>query len=275
MPGLLYIVATPIGNLEDITARALRVLREVAVVACEDTRHTAKLLAHFGIRTSMVSYHQHNEARRTKELLGRLAAGEDVALAADAGTPLISDPGARLVNMAIEMGFRAVPVPGPSAVAAALSASGLPADEFRFCGFLPAKAAQRRKKLESLATETATLVFYEAPHRTIEMLRDLSEFLGERQVVLARELTKLHEEFLRGRPSEVLASLGSRAEVRGEITVIVGPPGEAEPRLSDEDIQREVQELIRSGVPKAAAVKAVARRFGLPKRRVYSLVAEG
>ena len=275
MPGILYIVATPIGNLEDISARALRILAEVAVVACEDTRHSAKLLNHFGIRTTTVSFHQHNEAQRTEALLARLAAGYDVALVSDAGTPLICDPGARLVSGAIETGFRVVPVPGPSAMLAALSASGLPAEEFRFCGYLPSKAAQRRKRLGTLAGEQVTLIFYEAPHRAVDMLKDLAEIMGGRRVVLAREVSKVHEEFLRGLPSEVLAGLSSRPDLRGEITVIVGPPQQAEPGLSDREILREVEALVRLGTPKAAAIKAVAHKFRVPKRRIYSLVLEG
>ena len=213
MTGTLYIVATPIGNLEDITHRALRVLKEVGWIASEDTRQTRKLLDHFGITTPQLSYHEHNERERATHLIEKLTAGINVALVSDAGTPLISDPGYRLVREAIEAGITVVPLPGPSAAVAALSASGLATDQFRFCGFLPAKTTQRRKVLEELKHETCTLIFYETPHRIIEALADVAAIdatLGARQVVVAREVTKIHEEFLRGTAAEVMAVLGAR-----------------------------------------------------------------
>jgi 16S rRNA (cytidine1402-2'-O)-methyltransferase len=198
MPGTLYIVATPIGNLEDITLRALRVLGEADLIACEDTRQTRKLLDHAGISKPAVSYHDHNEASRATELIGKLLSGANIALVSDAGTPLISDPGYRVVEAAIEAGIVVVPIPGACAAVAALSASGLPPDSFRFCGFLPPKSSQRRKLLEELANETGTLIFYEAPHRILDALDDIAEVMGTRRVVVGREITKLHEEFLRG-----------------------------------------------------------------------------
>ena len=198
MPGILYIVATPIGNLEDITARALRVLKEVDVIAAEDTRHTQILLDHYAIRTPLTSYHEHNEKAKAVELAHRLAAGQNVAVVCDAGTPAISDPGYRLAAAAIGAGIRIVPVPGASALTAVLSASGLPTDRFIFEGFLPAGKKPRRARLQSLRDETRTLVFYEAPHRLKETLDDMVELLGNRQAVLAREVSKVYEEFLRG-----------------------------------------------------------------------------
>ena len=217
MPGLLYIVATPIGNLEDMTFRAVRILKEVALIACEDTRHTRRLLDHYGIKTPAVSYHEHNETVRTEELIANLRDGNSIALVSDAGTPLISDPGYRIVAAAVAEGIQVVPVPGASAIITALSASGLATDAFRFCGFLPAKASQRRKTIEALAGETVTLVFYEAPHRIVETVADLRLVLGNRPAVLARELTKLHEEFLRGDLASLETVLAERETAQGGI----------------------------------------------------------
>lgn len=221
-PGTLYLVATPLGNLEDITLRALRVLRECDVLAAEDTRRSGQLLAHFGIRKPLVSYFRFNEARRSEEILERLRRGQTVALVTDAGSPGISDPGERVVRAALAAGFRVEPVPGPCALIAALTASGLPTEEFHFVGFLPHKSGQRRKALERLATLPGTLVLYESPHRLERLLAELAELMPERAVVLARELTKKFEEFLRGRPAELLARVSQRA-VRGELVVLIGP----------------------------------------------------
>src|SRR4051794_6033585 len=221
MAGTLYIVSTPIGNLEDITQRALRILRDADVVACEDTRHTRKLLNHFGIAAQAVSYHEHNEAERAGELCELLAAGKDVALVSDAGTPLVSDPGFRLVNAAIDRGLNVVPVPGAAALVAALSASGLPSDQFFFAGFLPARANVRRARLDELRVLNATLIFYEAPHRIAATLRDAREVLGNRAAVVARELTKLHEEFLRGTLDELTRVFTETAKARGEIVLMI------------------------------------------------------
>jgi 16S rRNA (cytidine1402-2'-O)-methyltransferase len=270
MPGLLYLVATPIGNLEDITYRAVRVLGEVDVIACEDTRQTHKLLERYAIHKPMVSYHEHNEAERTQDLIERLVTGTNVALVSDAGMPLVSDPGYRLVRAAIDAGITVIPIPGPSASLSALAASGLATDAFHFAGFLPAKAGQRTRLLESLAEEEATLVFYEAPHRILETLEAIEATLGERPVVVARELTKLHEEFLRGPAGEVRAKLAARDSVKGEITLLIGKA--VAPPTDDTPIEEAVEALIREGVPRMDAIKQVAKRRGLSKREVYKHV---
>ena len=219
----LYLVGTPIGNLEDITLRALRVLKEVDVIACEDTRQTQKLLNHYAITTRTTSYHEHNEMTKSAELVKEMQGGASVALVTDAGMPGISDPGYRLITLAIRHHVPVVPIPGAAAFLTALVASGLPTDSFRFSGFLPAKRGERRAVLESVMNSPRTQVFYEAPHRIVEALTDVCEILGEaRQVVVARELTKLHEEFLRGRAGEVLESLKAREVVKGEITLLIG-----------------------------------------------------
>jgi 16S rRNA (cytidine1402-2'-O)-methyltransferase len=219
-PGTLYLVATPIGNLEDITLRALRVLKECDVVAAEDTRRTGQLLKHFGISKPLLSYFQFNEAKRSEEIIERLQRGEKVALATDAGSPGISDPGERVVKAAIAAGFRVESVPGACALVAALTASGLPTEEFHFIGFLPHKSGQRRKKLEALRGFEGTLVLYESPYRIEKLLVELSEALPDRQVVLARELTKKFEEFLRGTPAELL-ELAKKRSLKGEFVVLV------------------------------------------------------
>jgi 16S rRNA (cytidine1402-2'-O)-methyltransferase len=269
MPATLYLVATPIGNLEDITLRALRVLREADLIACEDTRQTGKLLVHFSIDKPMVSYHEHNEAARTRELVAKLESGVTIALVSDAGTPLVSDPGYRLVTAAIGAGIPVVPVPGASAILGALAAAGLPTDAFRFCGFLPAKSGQRRKALEDLRREDCTMIFYEAPHRILDTLSDISAVYGERPVAVARELTKLHEEFLRGTAEEVRTQLAARPSVKGEITLIVGKGAAAVPANSVEDA---VRELEHKGIPRMDAIKQVARERGLSKREVYKTI---
>jgi 16S rRNA (cytidine1402-2'-O)-methyltransferase len=274
MPAALYVIATPIGNLEDITFRAVRILKESDVIACEDTRHTRKLLDHYGITTPMVSYHEHNEVERAAELLERLRSGQAVALVSDAGTPLISDPGYRVVNTVSAAGFPVVPVPGPSAVIAALSASGLPTDTFRFCGFLPHKPGQRRKAIEAVAGEPATLVFYEAPHRIVEAVGDLRAVLGNRPAALARELTKVHEEFLRGRLDDLAATLSTRESAsRGEFTILIGKADVAPPPT--EPLAEAVARLEQTGVSRMEAMKQVARERGVSKREVYSDVESG
>src|ERR1700720_4005361 len=227
----LYLVGTPIGNLEDITLRAVRVLKEVDVIACEDTRQTQKLLNHYGITTRTISYHEHNEMTRSAELVKEMQEGTSVGLVTDAGMPGISDPGFRLISLAIRHHVPVVPIPGASAFLAALVASGLPTDSFRFSGFLPAKRGERRAALEAIRTSPRTQVFYEAPHRIIEALVDVVETLGkDRHVVIAREVTKIHEEFLRGRAGEVLETLKSRDAVKGEITLLIGKAEENEVR---------------------------------------------
>jgi 16S rRNA (cytidine1402-2'-O)-methyltransferase len=269
--GTLYIVATPIGNLEDITLRALRVLRECGAVACEDTRQTRKLLAHFGISKPAVSYHEHNERERAAELADRIAGGQSIALVTDAGTPLVSDPGYRLVEAAIERGIPVVPIPGPSAAIAALSASGLATDSFRFGGFLPAKSSQRRKVLDLWKNETGTLIFYETPHRILEALEDITAVLGSRGVVVARELTKIHEEFLRGTAAEIHAQLAARPSVKGEFTLLIAKAAalEAAGAVSIEDA---VHAAEQEGLTRMDAIKRVARERGLNKRDVYRTI---
>jgi len=267
MSGKLYLVATPIGNLEDITYRAVRVLGEADLIACEDTRQTRKLLEHYGISKPTVSYHEHNEAQRAAELAARIGAGASVALVSDAGMPLVSDPGYRLVRAAIEAGIPVEPLPGPSAALAALAASGLATDAFHFAGFLPAKSGQRAKVLEALKQEAATLIFYEAPHRVIEALETIEHVLGPRPVVVARELTKMHEEFLRGTADEVRGQLAARGAVKGEFTLLVGKA--ALPAPDDTPLGEAVEELVRGGAPRMDAIKQVARSRGLSKREVY------
>jgi len=269
MVGLLYLIATPIGNLEDITLRALRVLREADLIACEDTRQTGKLLAHFGVDKPMVSYHEHNEAARTQELVAKLEGGANIALVSDAGTPLVSDPGYRLVTATIAAGIQVVPIPGASAVLSALVTAGLPTDAFRFGGFLPVKTGQRRKVLERLRAEDSTLIFYEAPHRILDTLSDVSAVYGKRPVVVARELTKIHEEFLRGTAEEVREQLAARPSVKGEITLLIG---KGAPEVENTPVEEAVRELEQKGVPRMDAIKQVARERGLSKRDVYKQV---
>ncbi|HWB86454.1 MAG TPA: 16S rRNA (cytidine(1402)-2'-O)-methyltransferase [Bryobacteraceae bacterium] len=272
MAGLLYVVATPIGNLEDITYRAVRVLGEADLIACEDTRQTRKLLDHYGIQKPTVSYHEHNEMERTPELAARLRDGAVIALVSDAGMPLVSDPGYRLVRAAVADGIPVQPVPGASAVLAALAASGLATDSFHFGGFLPAKPGQRAKALEALRDEHATVIFYEAPHRILEALEAVEQVLGPRPVVVARELTKLHEEFLRGTATEVRAQLAARDAVKGEITLLIGKA--TAPPPDDTPLEEAVEALVRQGTPRMEAIKQVARRRGLSKRQVYEKVAK-
>ena len=267
MSGVLYLVATPIGNLEDITYRAVRTLREVDLIACEDTRHTRKLLDHYKIARPLISYHEHNERARAEELVAKLLAGTNVALVSDAGMPLVSDPGYRTAAAAIRAGISVVPIPGPSAVITALAAAGLPTDAFYFAGFLPAKSGQRARALEALRDQSATLVFYEAPHRILETLADIERILGPRPVVVARELTKLHEEFLRGTPAEVRAALESRPSVKGEIALLIGKRTSPAPETIP--IDEAVAAHIHAGMSRMDAIKEVARTRGLSKRDVY------
>ena len=271
-PGTLYLIGTPIGNLEDITLRALHVLKQVDLIACEDTRHTATLLNHYGIDKPTISYHEHNELTRAAELIVHLERGDNIAVVSDAGMPGVSDPGYRLVALAVRHHIRVVPIPGASAFLSALVASGLPTDSFHFNGFLPAKAGARRTALEEIRNSSRTQVFYEAPHRILETLRDLVEVLGaERHVVIAREVTKIHEEFLRGRPDELLAQLEQRGEIRGEITLLIGKTEETtHARPSTKSVAQRVKELVREEkVEEKAALKQAAKEFGLSKSEAY------
>ena len=273
MSGILYIVATPIGNLEDITFRAVRVLTEADLIACEDTRQTRKLLDHYGIAKPMISYHEHNERARAQELIAELESGKTVALVSDAGTPLIADPGYRLVEVARWHNITVSPVPGASALLAALSASGMPTDAFVFRGFLPARSGPRRKVLEELKAHKATLVFYETPHRILEALDDIAAVLGSRPVALARELTKLHEEFLSGTAAGLKSGLEQRAAIKGEFVVMIAKANGAQQEAST--VEEAVEDLLRQGVPRMEALKSVARRRGLSKREVYKKFSEG
>jgi 16S rRNA (cytidine1402-2'-O)-methyltransferase len=270
--GTLYLVGTPIGNLEDITLRALRVLKEVDLIACEDTRQTAKLLSHYAIQKPTLSYHEHNELTRAAELIVHLERGDNVAVVSDAGMPGVSDPGYRLIALAIRHHIRVVPIPGASAFLSALVASGLPTDSFRFSGFLPAKSGARRTALDAIRNSPRTQIFYEAPHRLLEAMRDVVEGLGaDRHVVVAREVTKLHEEFLRGRADEVLAQLDKRGEVRGEITLLIGKADEAS-HIPDsiKSVAQRVKELVKADkLDEKAALKQVAKEFGLSKSEAY------
>src|ERR1700693_4967746 len=249
--GCLYVVATPIGSLEDISLRALRILKEADVIACEDTRQTMKLLSHFDIRKKLVSYHEHNEITRAAELVIDLEQGAKIALVSDAGTPAISDPGHRLVSLCLRHGIEVVPVPGASAFVAALAASGMAIEEFTFIGFLPARQSERRKAIRALMNEPRTIVLYEAPHRLLETLEDSLEILGNRPAVVAREVTKMYEEFLRGHLEDLLAGVRAK-EPRGEITLLIGPP-DAQARTEDSS-----QEASRS-LPIARGVDAIVK----------------
>jgi len=283
----LYLVATPIGNLEDITLRALRVLKEADLIACEDTRQTQKLLNHYGIAARMISYHEHNEMTRAPELVLELERGARVALVTDAGMPGISDPGFRLISLAIRHRVPVVPIPGASAFLAALVASGLPTDSFRFSGFLPAKRGQRRQALESIKASPRTQIFYEAPHRVKEALQDVIEVLGNaRHIVIAREVTKIHEEFLRGRASEVLETLKTRGDIKGEITLLIGKGEEGDVRVGAGDSpaqdgkawpsppkqpirQRMAQIMSEEKLDEKTALKKVAKERGISKSEAY------
>jgi 16S rRNA (cytidine1402-2'-O)-methyltransferase len=272
-PGTLFVVATPLGHLEDLTLRALRVLREVSLVACEDTRRTATLLRAHGIGTATTSYFEHNERWKGERILEALRSGRDVALVSDAGTPGISDPGYRLVREARDGGLPVVPVPGPSAAIAALSVSGLPTDRFLFVGFLPPRAAARRRALEALASERPTLVFYESPVRVLDCLADMATVLGDREAFLCREATKVHEEYVRAPLSVLLASLAAREAVRGEIVLVVSGAPEAALAADGEPVAL-YRELAAEGRTRREAVKEAARRLGFPAREVYRLVQE-
>jgi 16S rRNA (cytidine1402-2'-O)-methyltransferase len=278
MPGTLFIVATPIGNLEDITERALRVLGEVELIACEDTRHTRLLLNRFGIKSKTISYHEHNERERAEELCKLLAAGSSIALVSDAGTPLISDPGFRIVNAAIQTGISIVPIPGASAFVAALAASGLPSDRFFFAGFLPARANARRALLEELRAIPATLVFYEAPHRIAATLKDARSVLGNRQGAVARELTKLHEEIARGSLDDLGQRFADKARARGEMVLLISGASETEILARDESedaparLAKRVTELEREGLDAKAALKRAARELGLKRAEAYRMM---
>jgi 16S rRNA (cytidine1402-2'-O)-methyltransferase len=272
----LYLVGTPIGNLEDITLRAVRVLKEVDVIACEDTRQTQKLLNHYGITTRTISYHEHNEITRSAELVKDMQEGASIALVTDAGMPGISDPGFRLISLAIRHHLPVVPIPGASAFLSALVASGLPTDSFRFSGFLPAKRGERRAALEAIKTSPRTQIFYETPHRIVEALADVVEVLGkDRHIVIAREVTKLHEEFLRGRAGDVLETLQARDGVKGEITLLIGKAEKEEARAETGafarlSVRKRVEQIMaEEQADEKAALKKVAKERGISKSEAY------
>jgi 16S rRNA (cytidine1402-2'-O)-methyltransferase len=267
--GILYLVATPLGNLEDITLRALRVLRQVSLIAAEDTRTTSQLLQHFEIRNSLVSYYEHNKLTRQEQILAALAEG-DVALVSDAGTPLFSDPGYELVRAAIEAGFAVVSIPGPSALTSALPASGLPTDQFLFAGFLPRKTGERRRRLQEVRGQPATLVFYESPHRLRETLADMIEILGgERAIAVCRELTKLHEEIWRGSLAGAQQEWAGR-KPRGEFTLVVaGAPPPTE--WAESQVRAALTQALVAGMSPKEAVQQVTTQSGWPRRTVYAL----
>ena len=268
----LYLVATPIGNLEDITLRALRILKEVDLIACEDTRQTQKLLNHYGIEKRTVSYHEHNEMTRAAELIVDVERGASIALVTDAGMPGISDPGFRLITLAIRHHVPVVPVPGATAFLAALVASGLPTDSFRFSGFLPPKRGKRREVLENILGSPRTQVFYEAPHRLLETMEDIIQVLGlNRQVVIAREVTKLHEEFLRGRAGELLERLRERGEIKGEITLLIGKSEDSiQSAAAKVGVRSRLKQIMTDEqVDEKAALKKVAKELGVSKSEAY------
>ncbi len=270
-PGGLYVVATPIGHLEDITLRAIKTLNGVDLIAAEDTRHTARLLSHYRIPTPLISCHEHNERQRTPELIDKIRSGAAVALVSDAGTPSVSDPGYRLVCAAVEHGLKVFPIPGVSAAITGLCASGLPTDAFVFLGFAPKKKGKRMDLLASLAAEPRTLVFYESPRRVVGFLDDIRSVMGDRSAVLAREMTKLHEEFIRGTLSEILVVLVDRPEVKGECTLLVDGAAAADP-ISDVDLALVLRDaLAQPGARLSGLSKAFAKQYNLPRKTVYEM----
>ena len=269
----VYLVATPIGNLEDISARALRILREAHCIAAEDTRRTKQLLSHFDIQTRLISFHEHSQRSKLASLLAELEAG-DIALVSDAGTPLLNDPGADLVSAALQAGHRVCPIPGPSAPLAALVASGLPAGTFLYLGYLPRKSSERQRMLGEVANLPYTLIFLEAPHRLLETLRDLEQTLGDRQMAVARELTKLHEEILRGLISQACAYYSQKAP-RGEFTLVVaGAPARKEEAWSLDELQAAITERLSQDTPPAQIASQLAAESGWPRRMIYRMITE-
>ena len=270
-PATLYLVGTPIGNLEDMTFRAVRILQTVNLIAAEDTRHTGKLLQHFQINTPQISYHDRNRTSRTPELLAILGEGKSIALVTDAGMPLISDPGYELVKACVEAGISVVPIPGVSAAITALAGAGLATDRFVFEGFLPLKSQERQTRLEDLATEDRTIIFYEAPHRIQQTLQDLATTFGnERQIVLARELTKLYEEFWRGDIEQALASYSQR-EPQGEFTLVVAGLPPSQNQMTEAQLKAELIDIISQGVSRSQASRQLAKATSLPRRQIYQL----
>lgn len=270
MPGALYVVATPVGNLEDVTLRALRVLKEVDLIAAEDTRHTRKLLTHYGVTTPLTSYYDQIEASKAPALIAQLQAGKTIALVSDAGTPGIADPGYRLVKGAVEAGIPVVPIPGPSTVTALLSVGSLPTDRFVFEGFLPAKPTQRRKTIQNLKREERTLLFFESAQRLLDTLQDIADVFGDRPIVIGRELTKMYEEILRGSVGELRTRLQSR-ELKGEIALLVGGATEQESNANESSLAEEILSLRTQGLALKEIAHIMSEQYGVPKREVYAL----
>ena len=278
--GTLYLCATPIGNLDDLSFRAVAILKTVSLIAAEDTRHTRKLTSRFDIHCPLTSYHEHNKVRKGPELLAKLQAGQDVALVSDAGMPGISDPGEDLVRLAVQAGITVTPIPGPCAAVTALTASALPTGSFVFAGFLPKQASARRERLTALRDYPETLIFYESPHQLLRTLEELQTILGDRQAVIGRELTKLHEEFCRGQLSDLAAGFRQQAP-RGEFVVMVNGrdetmamPEPAATQISDEGIRQEIARRIAAGANKKDAIRMTASQWGLSRRRVYQLALD-
>lgn len=270
--GTLYLVATPIGNLEDISSRAVKVLRGVVLIAAEDTRHTHRLLVHYDIHTPCISYHEHNKITQLTSVLAALEQG-DVALVSDAGTPALNDPGYELVRQALNAGFAVSPIPGPCAPVAALVASGLPTDAFLYLGYLSRKGSERRKMLQGVSESPYTLIFLETPHRLLEALTDLQEILGDREMAVAREMTKLHEEIFRGKISQARAHFTIQ-EPRGEFTLVVAGPSPRKERWDDAQLVRALENLLTSGEPAARIASQLAPQSGWPRREIYQRVIE-
>lgn len=268
--GTLYLVATPIGNLEDISLRAIRILKEVNLIAAEDTRQTHKLLSHYQIATPAISYHEHNKIRKLDEILNVLLQG-NVALVSDAGTPALNDPGYELVKAALQSGHTVSPIPGPSAPLAALVSSGLPTDAFLYLGYLPRRPAERRKALSDIAAMPYTLIFLETPHRLISSLSDLLETLGDRPICLARELTKLYEEIWRGSTSQALTYFQIQ-QPRGEFTLVVGGKPAGEKTFTDDEIEQAIQDGLDQAIPPAQLAAQLATETGWPRRKLYALI---
>jgi 16S rRNA (cytidine1402-2'-O)-methyltransferase len=274
--GKVYLVSTPVGNLEDITLRALRILKEADLIACEDTRHTSKLLTRYGISTPRESYHKFNEETRTPRFVEMLRDGKNIALVSDSGTPLVSDPGYELVSRCRDEGIQVIPVPGPSAAIAALVGSGLPADTFFFAGFLPSRGSLRRRRLEELASVPSTLILFEAPHRLLGSLKDMGEILGARRASVARELTKIHEEFLHGTLPDLLDILSARPVIQGEITIVIekGETAEVESVWPESIRQHLEQEIEKTGLARNEALKKIARQRGITRRQAYDALTD-
>jgi 16S rRNA (cytidine1402-2'-O)-methyltransferase len=270
--GVLYVVATPIGNRDDITLRAIDILREVDLIAAEDTRKTGSLLSHYRIKNRLISFHEHNEEKRTPELIGRLLAGWTIALVSNAGTPLISDPGYRLIETAIENKITVTPIPGVTAATAAMSVSGLPTDSFVFIGFPPKKKAKRLKFLSELSTAPRTLIFYESPRRILSLLEAIIACMGDRKAILAREMTKMHEEFLRGTVSQILEIIQGRPALKGECTLLVAG-NEAPGKIDAEFVKTEIKAALKKGQTSPSEIaRAIAKKYGLAKNDVYEMV---